>query len=68
MLQAPEGYRRIKQTSHGKPIYTNGKDFISPEADRHGGGVWKSSKKLKDLYKKETREGTYDEQFNRIKK
>jgi len=38
------GYRRTKEfpfNSHGQRVYTNGKDFISPDVDGHNGGVWK---------------------------
>lgn len=34
-------------TPHGVPVYTNGKDYISPDKDGHNGGVWKKRKKLK---------------------
>ena len=62
----PEGYKRTKYKSHGQSVYTNGKDFISPDKDGHNGGVWKRAKTLKDLESRDTRMGTYDEFLNRI--
>ena len=53
-------------TPHGVPVYTNGKDYISPDKDGHNGGIWKKAKNKKLLDKKETRAGTYDENLNRI--
>ena len=61
------GYRKVDgQLSHKQPIFTNGKNFISPDADVHSGGVWKMAKKMKNLYAKETRGGTYDANLKRI--
>lgn len=53
-------------TSHGVPVYTNGKDYISPDKDGLNGGVWKKAKDKKMLDRKDTRTGTYDENLNRI--
>lgn len=27
--------------SHGQPVFTNGRDYITPDVDSHNGGVWK---------------------------
>ena len=27
--------------THGKPVFTNGKNYISPDADGHSGAAWK---------------------------
>lgn len=27
--------------SHGQPVFSNGKNFITPDVDSHKGGVWK---------------------------
>ena len=63
----PEGYRKVKgQYPHGKQVFSNGKTYISPDCDGHNGGIWKMSKKLKDLYRRETRIGTYDAELNRV--
>lgn len=39
------GYREVKshpcKDTRGKPVFTNGKEYISPDADCHRGGVWK---------------------------
>lgn len=44
--QAKElGYREIKDHpcgyTHNRPVFTNGKDYISPDKYGHRGGVWK---------------------------
>ena len=65
-VSIPDGYKKTKFKSHGQSVYTNGKDFISPDKDGHNGGIWKRAKTLKDLENRETRMGTYDEFLNRI--
>ena len=69
------GYERVRnQFSRGQPIYYNRKTktYISPDigsgrdSGSHNGGVWKMAKSIKDLERKETRMGTYDENLNRI--
>lgn len=39
------GYREVKNhpcgNTHNKPVFTNGKDYISPDRTAHKGGVWK---------------------------
>ena len=61
------GYKRVHgQYSHGQPVYSNGKTYITPDVDQHSGGVWKMAKTIKDLYDKSTRMGTYDEFLNWI--
>ncbi len=62
----PPGYRLVTGLSHDQNVYTNGKDFISPDRDGHNGGVWKKAKEIWRLWAKETRDGTYDENLNRI--
>ncbi len=66
-VEVPNGYRKINERSkHGMPIFTNGKDYISPDKDCHNGGVWKKAKDKKMLDRKDIRTGTYDENLNRI--
>lgn len=67
------GYTRVNGVkSHGRAVYTNGTDFISPDTPRKStgstdnGGVWKKAKSPKDLVRKETRMGTYDKYLNKI--
>lgn len=62
----PEGYKKIKQRSHGQPIYTDGKRYISPDKDGHNGGKWKMADSPQKLSDKTTRNGTYDENLNQI--
>ena len=39
------GFHKVhNQYSHGQPIYTDGKRFITPDIDSHNGGYWKMAK------------------------
>jgi hypothetical protein len=59
------GYHRLIKDPpfdpHGQKVFGNGKNYISPDADGHNGGVWK----LFD--KKGGRIGTYDGDLTLIK-
>jgi len=61
----PKGYRKI-HSGNKSVVYTNGKYFISPDLDEHNGGVWKMAKKESDLWRRETRMGTYDANLKRV--
>jgi len=60
------GYDRIARdppfNPHGQKVFTNGKSYITPDADGHNGGAWK----MFDL--RGNRTGTYDKSLNRIGK
>nr|WP_230491923.1 toxin C-terminal domain-containing protein [Lysinibacillus sphaericus] len=67
------GYKRVPGVkSHGRAVYTNGKEYISPDTPRKttgstdNGGVWNKANSPEDLFRKETRKGTYDKNLNRI--
>ena len=61
------GFTKVNERSpHGAPIYANGKVYITPDVDSHIGGFWEMAKKIKDLFSKSTRLGTYDADLNRI--
>ncbi|RFB33046.1 toxin C-terminal domain-containing protein [Brevibacillus sp. VP] len=66
------GYKRVPEKSHGRAVYSNGKEYISPDTPRKttgstdNGGVWKKAKSPQDLISKDTRLGTYDKYLNRI--
>ena len=62
----PEGFKKMKQRSHGQPIYTDVKRYISPDRDGHNGGVWKMADSPDELRHRNTRSGTYDENLTRI--
>jgi len=62
----PDGYRKIKGFSHGITVYTNGKNYITPDVDGHNGGIWKMGKSVKALQKRHTRMGTYNAILKRI--
>lgn len=54
------------QFSNRQPVFTNGKNFISPDVDGHIGGVWKMARTIRELGTKTTRMGTYDANLNWI--
>ena len=60
------GYRKTKYISEGRPVYTNGKNYITPDRTTHNGGFWKKAKLPKELKGKNTRAGTYDINLNLI--
>ncbi|MCE0494161.1 toxin C-terminal domain-containing protein [Vibrio salinus] len=62
------GFRKIKETTHGgQAVYQRGKnEFITRDLDGHNGGAWKMADSVKNLGKKETRDGTFDTNLNRI--
>lgn len=61
------GYsKKCNQTCHGQAIFTNGKDYISHDIDSHNGGFWKKSNSIKRLSSKDTRDGTFDKDLNKI--
>ncbi len=62
----PEGFKRVRQKGVKGKVYTNGSTYISPDLDGHKGGIWKGADSIKNLGKKETRLGTYDENLRRI--
>jgi len=64
-LAAYVGYSRrakgVPFNSHGQPVYTNGKNYITPDIDSHNGGVWKM------FDKRGNQTGTYDALLTKIK-
>ncbi len=60
------GFNKIKETSHGQPIFKKGNKYITPDVDSHNGGVWKMADSVKNLGSRSSRMGTYDANLNRI--
>jgi filamentous hemagglutinin len=61
------GYSRVRgQSVSGQAVYTNGKNFISRDIDSHNGGVWKMADSIKNLGRRDTRMGTYDQNLIRL--
>jgi RHS repeat-associated protein len=60
------GFTKIKATSNGQAVFSNGKMFITRDVDGHNGGAWKAASSVKALGSKKTRSGTYDADLNRI--
>ena len=46
--------------SHEQPVYSNGRNYITPDVDSHKGGVWKL------FNHKGKRVGTFDENLKKI--
>ena len=45
-----------------QPVYRKGNEYISPDVDRHKGGIWKkASGDSANLRNRSTRDGTYNE-------
>ena len=66
-VPVPDGFKKIKErTRNGQPIFQQGKKYFSPDRDSHNGGVWKRADSPKALESKTTRDGTYDENLQRI--
>jgi hypothetical protein len=56
------GFERTGARSHGQPVYRRGNEFISPDIDRHNGGIWKkATSDAANLRNKALREGTFNE-------
>jgi hypothetical protein len=62
----PDGYRETNFFSSGERVYTNGTSFITPDKTGHKGGVFKKASSVENLGSVDTRDGTYDENLNRI--
>jgi Novel toxin 21 len=64
--QCPPEYDRVVKdppfNPHGQKVFTNGKNYITPDVDQHNGGVWKM------FDQRGNRTGTYDADLNRIGK
>ena len=60
-IKLPKGFRKVRGArSHGQPVYTNGKKYISPDIDGHlGKNLWKKGNTIKGLGRKSSRDGTY---------
>ena len=56
------GFERTGARSHGQPVYRRGAEYISPDVDRHNGGIWKKATgDATNLRNKTTRDGTFNE-------
>jgi len=62
-IKVPEGFEKIKVEGSKADVFKQkGKNvYISPDLDGHSGGMWKKATgKAENLFKKETREGTFN--------
>jgi polyhydroxyalkanoate synthesis regulator phasin len=60
------GFERTGARSHGQPVYRRGNEFISPDVDRHNGGIWKkASGDEANLRNKILRDGTFNEDLTK---
>jgi hypothetical protein len=61
------GFERTGARSHGQPVYRRGKEYISPDVDRHNGGIWKKATgDATNLRNKTTRDGTFNEDLTEM--
>ena len=60
------GFRPCNERSHGQPVFTDGRRYITPDVDSHNGGAWKMANSSRALGSRNTRSGTYDANLNRI--
>ena len=62
-VKLPDGFEKVTvQGSKAEVFKMKGKkEWISPDLDSHNGGIWKkASGKAENLFKKETRDGSYN--------
>ena len=60
-LASELGFKKVRDipfNSHGKAVFTNGKQYITPDRDGHNGGVWKV------FDRKGRRVGTYNKDLS----
>jgi hypothetical protein len=60
------GYKKTNYISNGQPVFKKGNKYITPDVDKHNGGVWKMADSVKNLGSRKTRSGTYDKNLRRI--
>jgi hypothetical protein len=61
------GFERTGARSHGQPVYRRGNEYISPDVDRHNGGIWKKATgDAASLRNKTTRDGTFNEDLTEM--
>ena len=64
----PEGYQLTKLKSSGQKVYSNGKNWITPDITSHKWGIWKMFDKESKVGStlKQDRLGTFDANLNKI--
>ncbi|MFC1150989.1 toxin C-terminal domain-containing protein, partial [Pasteurella multocida] len=61
------GYTKTNyRTKSGAAVFKKGNSYITRDVDGHNGGAWKEASSPEKLNKKETRNGTFDINLNRI--
>ncbi|WP_222860836.1 toxin C-terminal domain-containing protein [Aliarcobacter cryaerophilus] len=60
------GYIETNYTVKGAKVYKKGNSYIVRDLDNHNGGAWKEASSVKELSNKNTRNGTFDKDLNRI--
>lgn len=61
------GYTRTNyRTKAGAVVFKKGNSYITRDVDGHNGGAWKEASSPEKLNSKETRNGTFDINLNRI--
>lgn len=59
------GFSKVAGKSRGQDVFRRGNQYITRDMDNHNGGAWKMADSIKDLGKKETRSGTYNEDLSK---
>lgn len=61
------GYKKTNyRTRNDAAVFKKGNSYISRDVDGHNGGAWKEASSVDKLNQKNTRNGTYDVNMNRI--
>ncbi|WP_228702691.1 toxin C-terminal domain-containing protein [Faucicola boevrei] len=61
------GYTKTNyRTKSGAVVFKKGNSYISRDVDGHNGGAWKEASSPEKLNSKDTRNGTFDVNMNRI--
>ncbi|HGO5815439.1 TPA: toxin C-terminal domain-containing protein [Mannheimia haemolytica] len=67
MVAKELGYIKTNyRTKSGAAVFKKGNSYITRDVDGHNGGAWKEASSPEKLNKKETRNGTFDINLNKI--
>lgn len=59
------GFKKTKYTSMGRPVFQQGKQFITPDRKAHNGGFWKKAYSIEDFNTRGKRIGTFDKTLSK---
>ena len=65
-IKIPNGFKEVPGVkSKSMPVYKKGNRYITPDIDSHIGGTWKMADSPKNLRRKATRMGTFNEDLTK---